>query len=160
VATSKYLSIYVNDHLAALTALRDVARRSARSNEGTDLGTYLREVAAELEDARAQAERVAAELGIRRDPLKRAAAWAAEKIGRLKLNGHLVSYSPLSRILELEGLEAGAQLELATWRALAGATGRDFTGPSQRCERRRAELAHHHRDAVSIALGKPSSQTP
>ena len=35
---------------------------------------------------------------------KNAGAWALEKVGRLKLNGELTSYSPLSRVVELEGL--------------------------------------------------------
>lgn len=155
----KYLSIYVNDHLAALTALRDVARRSARSNRGTELGTYLQHVASDVDRARTELAGVASGLGIRRDPVKTAAAWMAEKLGRLKLNGHLLSYSPLSRVLELEGLEAGAQVEIATWRAIGAATGRDVSGRIDDCERRRSELARHHAAAVAPALGEGPSQT-
>lgn len=160
MSNSRYLSIYVNDHLAALTALRDVARRSARSNHGTTLGTHLDGVAAEVDDAKKEMEAIAAELGIRRDPFKRAAAWAAEKLGRLKLNGHVLSYSPLSRVLEIEGLAAGAEVELATWRSLGAATGRDFSQRIQSCETRRRELASHHAAVVAVALGEGSSQTP
>ena len=49
---------------------------------------------------------------------KLAAAWAAEKVGRLKLNGQLRGYSPLSRLLELEGLVVGVRGKLALWRSL------------------------------------------
>jgi hypothetical protein len=160
VTVSKYLSIYVNDHLAALTALRDVAGRAARSNGGTGLGTYLHEVASDLEDSRIELRRVATDLGVRRDPLKQAAAWAAEKLGRLKLNGHLLSHSPLSRVLELEGLAAGAELEIATWRTLSGATGRDFSDRIGKCEARRDELARRHAEAVAALFGEGSSPTP
>ncbi|HEV2755447.1 MAG TPA: hypothetical protein VG318_06685 [Actinomycetota bacterium] len=159
MTVSKYLSIYVNDHLAALTALRDVARRSARSNDGSELGAYLQRVASDLDGARNEVREIAGGLGIRRDPFKAAAAWAAEKLGRLKLNGHLLTYSPLSRVLELEGLEAGAAVETATWRALGAATGRDFSERIYACERRRSELARHHAAAIARALGEGTSQT-
>ncbi len=152
MARDKYLSIYLNDHLAAFAALRDVAARARRSNEGSPLGDYLAEVEAELEESRATLARVMTDLGVRRDPFKRAAAWAAEKIGRLKLNGHLVSYSPLSRVLELEGLVAGAELEARTWAAL-GPRVADASKLADRCERRKVELARHHAEAARIALG-------
>lgn len=150
---SKYLSIYLNDHLAAFVALRDVAARAARSNQGSALGEYLREVRAELDESRRALEAVMRDLGIRRDPFKRAAAWAAEKLGRLKLNGHLVTYSPLSRVLELEALIAGAEVEARTWAALAPLTDADFSAPLERCERRRQELTRHHAAAAATVLG-------
>ena len=37
------------------------------------------------------------------------AGWVAEKAGRLKLNGSLLTYSPLSRLVELEGLSLGVE---------------------------------------------------
>lgn len=149
----KYLSIYLNDHLVAFVALRDVARRARRSNEGSPLGRYLAGVEAELEESRAALVRVMDDLGVRRDPFKRVAAWAAEKLGRLKLNGHLVSYSPLSRVLELEGLIVGAEIEARTWAALGPHARADAAALLERCERRREELARHHREAAATALG-------
>lgn len=149
----KYVSIYLNDHLAAIVALRDVAARARRANEGSPLARYLSEVEAELEDSRGRLLRVMRERAVRRDPLKRVAAWAAEKVGRLKLNGHLIAYSPLSRVLELEGLIAGAELEARTWEALGPLAGGDVSALTARCERRRQELVRHHRDAARVALG-------
>lgn len=160
MSSPRYLSIYVNDHLAALTAVRDLARRTARSNRGTELGAYLAGVVDELQEAQGELIGLTAALGVRRDPFKRFAAWAAEKGGRLKLNGHVFTYSPLSRVLEIEGLLAGTELELRTWRALEGLAGRSFAGRAQACERRRDVLAGHHLAAVEAALGRtPSSPT-
>jgi NADH dehydrogenase/NADH:ubiquinone oxidoreductase subunit G len=42
----------------------------------------------------------------------------AEKLGRLKLNGRLRGYSPLSRLLELEGLLIGITGKIALWKTL------------------------------------------
>ena len=57
-------------------------------------------------------------LEIGTDPVKQALTWAAEKIGRLKLNGHLLSYSPLSRLDELEFLALGVTGKWTLWRSL------------------------------------------
>ena len=58
------------------------------------------------------------DLGIRRDRAKVAGGWAIEKLGRLKPNGQLRGYSPLSRLVELEGLALGVTGKLAVWKAL------------------------------------------
>ncbi len=45
-----------------------------------------------------------AALGVPQDRVKNAMGWGAEKLGRLKPNGQLTGYSPLSRMVELKGL--------------------------------------------------------
>ena len=51
---------------------------------------------------------------------KSAGAWTAEKFGRLKPNGQLTGYSPLSRLVELEGLKLGITGKLGLWTQPAG----------------------------------------
>jgi hypothetical protein len=51
--------------------------------------------------------------------------WGAEKAGRLKLNGELLGYSPLSRLEELEALSLGVEGKLALWTALRRTHGDD-----------------------------------
>ena len=58
-------------------------------------------------------------LGVGENRVKVPIAWAAEKLGRLKPNGQLTGYSPLSRLVELEGLALGVTGKLALWRSLA-----------------------------------------
>ncbi|MFK0045944.1 hypothetical protein ACIQU4_17825 [Streptomyces sp. NPDC090741] len=48
-----------------------------------------------------------------------ALGWLAEKAGRLKLNGRLVSRSPLSDVLELEAMRLGVEGKACAWRSLA-----------------------------------------
>ena len=60
--------------------------------------------------------------------VKDAALWTAEKLGRLKPNNSLLSYSPLSRVVELEGLVIGVTGKQALWDSLRGALGETFDG--------------------------------
>jgi hypothetical protein len=53
------------------------------------------------------------------------AAWIGEKAGRLKLNGHLISRSPLSSLEELEMLRLGVEGKAAGWRTLRVLAGQD-----------------------------------
>ena len=41
------------------------------------------------------------------DHIKVFGGWALEKLSRLKPNGALIAYSPLDRVVELEGLTVG-----------------------------------------------------
>jgi hypothetical protein len=59
-----------------------------------------------------------ADLDFGPDRAKNVGAWAGEKLGRLKLNGQVKGYSPLSRVLELEGLTVGIGAKLSLWRIL------------------------------------------
>ena len=50
--------------------------------------------------------------------MKNTLARGLELAGRLKLNGQLTGYSPLSRLVELEGLITGISGKISLWRAL------------------------------------------
>jgi hypothetical protein len=113
------LAIYLNDHYAGSTAGLELARRTRASNEGTELGDFLERLTLEIEEDRQALELIMDRLGVRRDPLKQGFGWAAEKVGRLKLNGQLRGYSPLSRLLELEGLHLGISTKLSLWEILS-----------------------------------------
>jgi hypothetical protein len=121
----KLLSIYLNDHLSALTAGVEVAGRSAGSNEGTPLGAFLVEVRGALDAERAVLIELMSRTGVKRDRVKETAGWAAEKLGRLKLNGRVRTYSPLSRVTELEGLLLITGATAAMWWTLEDVLGGD-----------------------------------
>jgi hypothetical protein len=114
----KHLRIYLQDHLAGSTAGLELARRTRGANEGTEYGPPLAQIADEIEADRRQLQGIMKELGFDRDKLKNLAAWGAEKAGRLKLNGQLTGYSPLSRVVELEGLLTGITGKWGLWVAL------------------------------------------
>ena len=118
MADGKLLAIYLNDHLAGATLGAELTRRSLRSNAGTTLGLFLEELLVELLDDREALETVMERLEIRKGRVKPTLAVVAERLGRLKLNGQVSGYSPLSRVLELEGLTIGIQGKLSLWRNL------------------------------------------
>jgi hypothetical protein len=114
----KYVRIYMQDHLAGSTAGLELARRTRGANKGTEYGPPLAKIADEIEADRRQLQGIMEDLGFGGDRLKNAGAWALEKLGRLKLNGELTGYSPLSRVVELEGLLTGITGKKGLWLAL------------------------------------------
>jgi hypothetical protein len=87
-----------------------------------------------------------------------AAGWIGEKLGRLKPNAQLRGYSPLSPLVELEGLLMGIHGKLAMWRALAevaqdlGLDRARFEALSARAERQQADVERHRLDVGRRAL--------
>ena len=57
-------------------------------------------------------------LGIERNRVKQTLGSIAEFAARVKSNGRLIRYSPLSRLLELEGLAAGIVTKRSLWQSL------------------------------------------
>jgi hypothetical protein len=114
----RFIAIYLNDHLAGATVGVELARRAAGSNRGSAYGQFLDELATEIRSDRESLLAIMRSLQVRVDRVKVSAAWTAEKLGRLKLNGQLRGYSPLSRLVELEALTLGVSGKLALWRAL------------------------------------------
>ena len=115
------LDIYLNDHLAGATVGVELSRRAAKSNRGTPSGEFLEQLHQQIVEDRRTLLGVVRALGVDTSPAKPAVAWIAEKAGRLKLNGRLRGYSPLSRLIELEGLETGVAAKRTLWQALARA---------------------------------------
>jgi hypothetical protein len=113
------LAIYLNDHLAGATLGVELARRLRGSNkDDLEFGPTLAEVCAEIEADRETLKAVMEQLGVGQSKLKPLAAIFGERLGRLKLNGRLWGYSPLSRLDELELLQIGVVGKRRLWRAL------------------------------------------
>jgi len=153
------LSIYLNDHLAGATVGVELARRTAASNRSTDHGPVLAELAAEIERDRETLVEIMKRLSLGRDRVKLLVSWSAEKAGRLKLNGQLRGYSPLSRLEELEALSLGVEGKMALWQALRRTHGADprlggidFEELIERARSQRRRLERQRRRAAEEAL--------
>src|SRR3954465_1197686 len=152
--TDRFLRIYMNDQLAAGVLWREVARRAQRNNAGTEAAEALERVARAIAEDVATFAEMMDRLGLRRSPIKPAAAIAAERVGRLKLNGRLRGYSPLSRFVELDFLAMGIDGKRLLWTTLRGPArrrarlpGRVFDGLGGRAKEQRAALEPHRAEA-------------
>lgn len=159
----RLIAIYLNDHLAGATGGLELARRALGTNRGTSFEAPLERLATEIAEDREALIDVMQRLGVARDPVKMWAGWLAEKCGRLKLNGRIAGYSPLSRVLELEILALGVEGKRALWRALirvaagdARLDGVDLEALVRRAERQRRLIERERLRACDIAFADPS----
>jgi hypothetical protein len=114
----KLLRIYLQDHHAGSTAGLELARRVRGNNKGNEYGQAMAKIVDEIAADRKALESIMDDLGFGADKMKDLGAWALEKAGRLKLNGQITGYSPLSRVVEFEGLMTGITGKIAIWVAL------------------------------------------
>ncbi|MFF9765072.1 hypothetical protein ACF1GT_00260 [Streptomyces sp. NPDC014636] len=117
-ADMKLLGIYLNDHLAGATAGTLRSGYLARATRGSALGRAVAPVAAEIAQDRSALLSIMRDLGVPVRRYKVCAGWAGERLGRLKGNGRLIRRSPLTNVLELEGLRLGVEGKAAGWQTL------------------------------------------
>ena len=122
------LRIYLDDHQALMVAEVALIGRCWWNNRSTPLGECLQklenEVKAQQSIVNDLIHRIGGKINVK-SRFKQGAGWLAEKVGRLKLNDSLLTYSPLSRVVELETLAAAAQERLSLWDNLDAAAGSD-----------------------------------
>jgi hypothetical protein len=155
----KLLTIYLNDHLAGSVVGSRLAQRIVRENEGNDYATKVAGIAQEIEEDRDSLRRLMDRLGIEEQRARMAMAWVTEKAMRLKPNGNLFRYSPLSRVMELETLTMGITGKLELWRSLEAVengnriSGFDFGHLARRAEAQRDAVEDLRVRAAREALG-------
>lgn len=159
MAAPKLLGIYLNDHLAGATAGLRLAGRTMESNGRSELSRFLRGLIGEIEEDRAALLSIMERLGVGPDPLKQIAVRVGEFLGRAKLNGRLTSYSPLSRLEELEALSLGIEGKASLWRSLKEVQAKlpalaetDFDALIARAEGQRKELEDFRAKAARGSL--------
>ena len=152
------LAIYLNDHLAGATAGVELVRRLRGSNEGDpEFGPVLTEICAEIEAERKTLQAAMDQLGVSQSKLEPLAALLGERLGRLKPNGQLRGYSPLSRLDELELLQIGVAGRRRLWRALEHTHAADLPGLelgalADRATEQLRRLEALHLKAAALAL--------
>lgn len=153
----RLLGVYLRDHHAGAVAGVALVRRTHHNNIGSEFEHELRDLVGEIERDAERLDAAMTALGVEPSRTKDVAARAGEFIARLKANGHLVQYSPTSRVLELEALTAGIKAKGGLWRAL-GAAKQDTLGASElqtlsdRADRQLAVADDLHDRAVRIAF--------
>lgn len=112
------LAIYCNDHLAAAIGGIELVSRMLKEHRGTDDEPRLEELLGQLREERASLTAMTRALGLPIRRYKQAAAWVGEKVARAKLNGRLVSRSPLSSLVEFEFIANAVLIKRAGFETL------------------------------------------
>jgi hypothetical protein len=128
------LAIYLNDHLAGATAGDRLLRRAAREHRDDAIGAELGRLAQEVAQDRRTLMRIMTDLGAPVSRLRVGLGRLAETAGRVKLNGRVLSRSPLSDLLEVEAMQLGVEGKAAAWRTLG-----DLAHDEPRLDRRQLD---------------------
>jgi hypothetical protein len=151
------LATYLNDHLAGATTGRELAKRTLSNNRGTQFEPALEWLVEQIVEDREALLDIMRSVGAPEDHLKKLGAFAVERLGRLKPNNALFSYSPLSRLVEFEGLVLGVTGKLAGWRSLqqlddSRLAAVDLEQLAQRAIEQRDRIEEQRREAARLAL--------
>jgi hypothetical protein len=154
------LGVYSNDHLAAATGGIELVSRMLGRHRGGPYEARLAELLDELREERAVLRRSMAALDIPVRQYKQIASWLGEKIARAKLNGHLLSRSPLSDLVEFEFIATAVLAKRAgfeTMRELAAVEPRLDEAPLERmiaqADKQHRWLADVRREVAAQVFG-------
>jgi hypothetical protein len=115
---SELLAVYCNDHLAASIGGIELVKRMLGRHRGSDYEGPLNQLLAELRDENSSLEAQMTALGFPVRHYKQAALWLGEKLSRAKLNGRLMSRSPLSDLVEFEFLASAVRAKRSGFETL------------------------------------------
>lgn len=119
----KLLQTYLADHATGAAAARARLHKMTQWYADMPIGPDLTRIAHQLDDEHDHLTDLVDRLGLRQPLAKRTLARAGELGGRLKLNGRVVTGSPMSPLLELELLRSGVIGKLGLWQTLADYSG-------------------------------------
>lgn len=156
---ARLFELYLGDHLGGAAGAMQITRRSSDRNSGTQLGAFLADLHDQLADERDTLERMASDLGAQPPKWKASIGKVVGVLGSLKPSGHLVTYSPLSRVLELEALMSAVEAKLQLWDTLRFLhtesrpdSARELDELTEQANAQLDGLRTHHREAVALAF--------
>lgn len=117
----KALESYLNDHLAGSVSALELLAHCAGDHKGEPLGHFFVEIEREIKADQDMLRDVMRVLGVEESKVRKATAWAAEKVGRARLIIAGDEPGSLGLMLTLEGLIMGVTGKKGMWRALAAA---------------------------------------
>ena len=151
-----FLAVFLNDHLATAAGGRALAARAAGAVAPSPYRAVLDAAAGTLADQHAAFRRLLAGHDLKERRGKQWLAVLGERTGRLKLNGKLVHPSPLSRLVELEGVLLSLEMCRQAWRALAeaGVAEAEADAAQRALDARVHELEAHRPPIARAALSR------
>jgi len=155
------LGIYLSDHLAGATAGSRRMRRLADAEQQAPDAPVLQRIATEIEEDRATLLSIIEAEGIEPRWYKTAMAKVGEAVGLLKTNGALFHRSPLTSLVELEGMRIGVTGKLDLWTALQHAQvagNQDLDRLIERANRQLQELDQAHARRADLLRGSGTGE--
>jgi hypothetical protein len=117
----KDLASYLNDHLAGSISALELIAHWAKTHKDEPLGGFFVEIEKEIKSDQEVLRDIMQTLGIEESKVRKAGAWAAEKIGRTRMILGGEEADSLGLVLTLEGLIMGVTGKKLLWRGLAAA---------------------------------------
>ena len=153
----KDLDSYLNDHLAGSISALELIAHWVEVHEGEPLGSFFVETEREIKADQDTLRDVMLTLGIEESKVRKAGAWAAEKLGRARLIIAGNEPGSLGLVLTLEGLIMGITGKKLMWRSLAAAKlpelkSYDFEEPQRRAEQQIERIEAERISAVCQAF--------
>ena len=135
----KKLDSYLNDHLAGSVSALELIAHWAHLHKDKPLGVFFSQLDTEIRADQKVLRNLMHGLGVEESSLRQAGAWAAEKVGRVRLMIAGGEKGSLGLVLTLEGLIMGIVGKKLLWRSLAAANLAELNGYDFRELERRAE---------------------
>jgi hypothetical protein len=117
----KDLDSYLNDHLAGSISALEVIDHWAQAHKGEALGSFFLQIEMEIKADQEKLRGIMRTLDVEESKVRKAGAWAAEKLGRARLMIAGNEPGRLGLVLTLEGLIMGVTGKKLLWASLAAA---------------------------------------
>ena len=114
----KEISTYLNDHLAGSVGALEMLDGLIKSQEDQPLESFLKTLRADIQSDQDELKQLMARLDIDESSMRKAGAWVAEKLSRVKLGAGDAGKSELAMLQSLEGLSLGIAGKRSLWRTL------------------------------------------
>jgi hypothetical protein len=156
----KELDSYLNDHLAGSVGALELLAHRAHLYKGKPLGAFFTDIEAQIRADQDTLRDLMRSLGIKESNVRRAGAWAAEKVGRARFMIAGDEPAGLGLVLTLEGLIMGIAGKKLLWRALAAANLPKLEAFDFKELQRRAEQQIERTEAERIQAARRALKSP
>lgn len=149
------LTTYLNDHHAGSLSAIEMLDHLIETFEGQALGKFFRDLRAEIQMDQHTLEDLMAKIGADESAVKKAGAWVAEKISRVKIRVSDSAHDQIGLLHALEALMLGITGKRALWAGLAAAAERvpqlrqlDYAKLEERAIEQRDRVEKKRRDVA------------
>jgi hypothetical protein len=160
----KDLDSYLNDHLAGSISALELIAHWVEVHKAEPLRLFFLEIEREIKADQDKLRDVMRTLGVEESKLRKASAWAAEKVGRARMIMAGDEPGSLGLVLTLEGLVMGVTGKKLLWRSLSAAklqklNGYDFEELQRRAEQQSQKIEAERISAVRKAFAEADRLT-